>query len=281
MSENLNRDFSKYDTMETEELEKVLRLDAEAQEGEESDTELLLYVMEVLASRRDNANITGNTAQKAWESFQQNYMPEECVGNAPDKKRSYNAVPWLRRLIAAAAVIVLVICVPVTARALSLEKLWNVFARWAKETFSFVSGENTQVSEPDTNDNLEYLSLEEALLKNKIDANLIPTWIPDGYVLETIKKDTSPIKETYLAYYSNGDKVLRIRVQTFLSDDVQSIEINADYTEIYTASGVDYYIFQNVDQCRTVWVTGTHECIISGDLSIEEIKLMIDSIEKG
>ena len=30
MSDNLNRDFSKYEAMETEELEKILQLDAEA-----------------------------------------------------------------------------------------------------------------------------------------------------------------------------------------------------------------------------------------------------------
>ena len=48
MSENLNRgarDFSKYDTMATADLEEILRLDAESPEGAESDTELLLYVM--------------------------------------------------------------------------------------------------------------------------------------------------------------------------------------------------------------------------------------------
>ena len=91
MSENLNRDFSKYEAMSTEELEEILRLDAEAPEGAQSDTELVLYILEVLASRRNTNNITGNTAQEAWESFQQNYMPEEPqkpVGTKkPDRPR--------------------------------------------------------------------------------------------------------------------------------------------------------------------------------------------------
>ena len=42
MSDILNRkasDFSKYDSMETEKLEEFLRLDSEAPEGEEADTE--------------------------------------------------------------------------------------------------------------------------------------------------------------------------------------------------------------------------------------------------
>ena len=83
MSENLNRgsrDFSKYDTMETAELEEILRLDAALPEGAESDTELLLYVMGVLADRRRNNGVAGKTAFEAWESFEKNYMPgeEEC-----------------------------------------------------------------------------------------------------------------------------------------------------------------------------------------------------------
>ena len=44
MSENLNRDFSKNEAMSTEELEEILRLDAEAPERAQSDTELVLYI---------------------------------------------------------------------------------------------------------------------------------------------------------------------------------------------------------------------------------------------
>ena len=60
MSENRNRgirDFSNYDSMETEELEEILRSDADAPESKESDTELLLYIMEVLAKRRKRSGI--------------------------------------------------------------------------------------------------------------------------------------------------------------------------------------------------------------------------------
>ena len=95
MSENLNRDFSQYEAMTTKELEEILRLDAEAPEGAQSDTELILFILEVLASRRNNTNnITGNKAQKAWESFQENYMPEETETRAERKK----PVKWVRRL---------------------------------------------------------------------------------------------------------------------------------------------------------------------------------------
>lgn len=279
MSENINReirDFSKYDSMETEELEEILRLDAEAPEDHESDIELLFYVMGVLADRNRNTNITGNNAQEAWESFQQNYMPKECLEFKP-KKTS----PWLRRLISTAAVLALVICIPVTANAFSWKDAWDIIARWAKETFSFVSSENAEVNEPSPDENVEYVSFAQLLQKHNIPTNLVPTWVPDGFILERIEKDITPTQEIYRAYYTNGNIVLKIRIQTFLSEAFQKIEIGEDYAEIYTTAGIDYYIFDNADQIQAIWLNNAYECIISGDLSIDEIKKMIDSIEKG
>ena len=79
MSEKQNcgiNDFAKYDSMATEELEMILRLDAEMPEGQESDTDKILYIMEVLAGRNKNTRHAGKTALEAYESFKQNYLPE-------------------------------------------------------------------------------------------------------------------------------------------------------------------------------------------------------------
>ena len=276
MSENLNRDFSKYETMETEELEEILRLDAEAPLGAESDTELILHILEVLASRKNIENITRNRAQKAWESFQQNYMPEE-----PRKPAEKNAGNWLRSLTAAAAVVALLVIVPVSTSALTLGEMVSIFAKWARETFSFVSGEDTQVSEPALSDNLEYSSIQDILKKNNIDYDMVPTWIPDSFEVEKIEKDATPMQEIYTVLYLNGDAELRIQVRTHLSSDIQNNEIENEPIEIYSQGGIDYYIFRNLNQLRAVWVVDTYECLISGDLSIDELEMMIDSIQKG
>ena len=277
MSENLNRDFSKYEAMETKELEEILRLDAEAPEGAQTDTELLLYILEVLASRNNTENITENKAQKAWESFERNYMPEECQNPVARKKR----VPWLRRLAATAAAVALLIVIPFSTKALTLEEIMEIFGRWAKETFSFVSSENTEVSEPVSDDGRNFSSLQEMLREDNRDASIIPTWIPSGFSLEKVEKDVTPIQETYSARYVKGDLFFRIRVQNYLDDDFQKIETSQEYSEIYSVGNQDYYIFHNNKQNQAVWVRGTYECIISGNLSIDEMKLMIDSIEKG
>ena len=280
MSEEQSRDFSKYDAMTTQALEEILRLYISAPEEEESDTELLLYVMGVLADRRRNTNSTGKTALEAWESFQRDYLCEEedCSEQTP-KKDAKGAV-W-RRLIAAAAVVVLLICVPVTAGAFGWGNLWHSFARWAKETFSFVSGESAQVSEPDTVHRGEASSLKELLEASKRDASVVPTWIPEGFSLEKIEKDITPAQEIYRARYLDGDKNLEIRIQSYVREDAGKIEVNENLTEVYKSSDVDYYIITNNEKIQAIWLKDSYECYIAGDLTIEELKLMIDSIGKG
>lgn len=277
MSEKLNRDFSRYEAMTTEELEEILRLDAEAPEGAQSDTELIFYILEVLASRRNAKNITGNTAQEAWESFEQNYMPEEPQKSMDTKKPAF----WIRKLSAAAAVVALLVFIPISTSALTLEEVWDIFARWAKETFSFVSGESTEISEPSPEDEDIYTSLQELLLEENCDPTIVPTWSPDRFVLETLEKMATPMMELYTAQYIDGNQQLLIQITSHLTEDIRNNEIENDPIEIYSHNGIDYYICKNMDQLRAVWLVDSYECLISGDVSIDELKTMIDSIRKG
>lgn len=284
MSENRSRDYAKYDAMATEALEEILRLDASAPEGEDSDTELLLYVMGVLANRRRNTDSTGKTALEAWESFQQDYLSEEeeCLEDALDRKRpAPRPRLWLRRLIAAAALMALVVCFPLTAKAFGWEEIWEVFARWAKDTFCFVSDESAEVTEPDTEYDGDRDTLQTLLEKDKISIDLVPTWIPDGFELDKIEKDVTPEQRIYRAIYSNGEKKIIIRIQSYMVSESQRIEINEELIEIYEYSGVEYYIFNNNLQLHAIWINDSYECYIAGNLTVEEIKLMIDSIGKG
>ena len=116
---------------------------------------------------------------------------------------------------------------------------------------------------------------------NNRKSDMIPNIIPDGFTLEKVEKSITPVKEIYRAFYLNGDKELRIRVQNHIATDIQNIEIEEEFSEIYTLSEIDYYILANVEQIRAVWVVDSYECMISGDVSMNELKLMIDSIRKG
>lgn len=280
MSENQNRgvgDLSKYDAMTMEELEEILRLDAQAPEEQESDTEMILYVMEVLAARKGKNGHTGKTSLEAYESFKQNYMPEvnniETTSKASTKSRI--AFPrWFRSLTATAAVLAILLVGSVTVQAFGIN-IWGAMVKWTQETFHFGEWDS------DTNVDLPYTSLQEALEKGNVLMSLVPTWSPSGYEMTAITVDRSPLQTVYKAKYTNGEQVLRITVQDYLDRVPVYVEQSEGLVEEYEASGITYYLFENNERTQAVWIVDSYECRITGELTIEELKLMIDSIEKG
>lgn len=281
MSEQQNRrigDLSKYDAMTTEELEEILRWDAQAPEEQESDTEMILYIMEVLAKRKRNNGHNGKTALEAYESFKQNYMPEadhnEVLYREPVQKKS-GFPRLLRGLTAAAAVLAILILGSVTANAFGIN-IWETVVKWTQETFHFGEWGNSN-----TDDNLPYASLQEALEKWDTPAEIVPTWIPDGYELVDIRVEQTPLQKKYAAKYANGEQALRITVQDYLDKIPVYVEQSEGLVEEYEVSGITYYLFKNNKRTQAVWIVDSSECRITGELTIDELKMMIDSIGKG
>jgi hypothetical protein len=287
MSENTNRryqDFAKYDAMTTEELEEILRLDLDAPQEQESDTEVLLHIMELLAQRRKNDTVRSEkTALEAFESFQQNYMPKDihtATCNRKGKTNSRTHIRWLRTLAATAALVAFVFLGAVTAKAFGLD-IWKAVVQWTEDTFHINMGIPNDTEGPEKDDSLPYRSLEEALQKGKVETKLVPKWFPVGFQMTKIVIEDTPLQKIYGAVYQNGNASLKITVRHCLLTTPEYIEQSDGFVETYKASGISYYLFSNYESNRAVWIKDSYECYISGDVSIEELKLMIDSIEKG
>lgn len=277
-------EFAKYDAMSTEELQQLLREDASKPMGEESDTDVLFYVMEVLAKRRKERN-EGKSPEEALESFKKHYDTEneissdsEIVPVAP-KRRSIGR--WMQGLIAAAAMLVFVIGGSITAHAMGFD-LWEIIAKWTQETFHF--GYASQVEESDA-PSPDYenpcASLQEALNKQKITLELLPTWIPDEYIESDVLVTQTPKHRAFKADYENGDSTIIIRIAEYLDSFPVQVEQSDSLTEIYTPANIEYYIFDNNGFLQAVWINENYECYISGPLTLSELKQILDSIEKG
>lgn len=277
MSENQNRgniDFAQYDSMETEELEEILRSDAEMPEGQETDTDKILYIMEVLTERKRNNSHTGNTTLEAYESFKQNYMPETDNSIIPLKTKS-RLPRWVRGLTATAAVLAILIAGSITAKAFGFNA-WKAVVQWTQETFHFGNWGNS-----DPNNNRDYSSFEEALEQGNVPVWLIPTYIPEEFSLTDITVEQTPSRKIYRAIYTNGEQVLRITVQDYLNGDPVFVEQSDGLVEEYKNAGITYYLLENNKNTQAAWIVGSYECCISGRVAIDELKLMINSIEKG
>ena len=126
-TQNRNEDvFAKYNAMSTEELQQILREDASKPEGqEETSTEALFYIMEVLAQRRQARN-EGRNPEEALEEFQK-YYEEDDVSSQTERgpvvirKKNSAAPNWIKRLVAVAAIVILIFSGTLTAKAFGFD----------------------------------------------------------------------------------------------------------------------------------------------------------------
>lgn len=277
---NLERknDLTQYDSMDTEALQEILRTDASKIEGEVSDQETILYIMEVLAKRRKAQN-QGKSLDEAWEIFQKNY--EERTNHISEREPVKTGGKWKKGLVAAAAVVVLLLGGTVTAQGFGVD-LWQTIAKWTQETlFLGYMGQREESMGADSNYANPCASLQTALDEFKTEKKLVPTWLPEGYVETDVAVSQTPTQRIFSAKYEGNGKSLRIRIADYLSAHPSEIEQSDSLIEIYEVAGVSYYIFQNVDQLKAAWVVENYEGSIFGSVSLSEMKTMIDSIDKG
>ena len=276
MSETNNRnlrDYSKYDSMSTEQLQEILRLDAHQTDGEGMDTEELFYVMEVVTKRRkSNPATAGKSVEEAKAEFRKHYMPRE-------KPKTIAFPMWLRRAATIAAVLAIFLVVATTSVNAFGYDLWGKVAIWSKEFFHFEDEtRGTESEDPNSQYQLEFASLQDALDRNKISQPLAPQWFPDGYSLVDLNVSKTPREISISAIYSNSHSELIISIRQLIGSKPQEIEKSENTVLAYDINGITYYILNNHDELKAIWVVEDFECFISGNITIEEMKSIIDSI---
>jgi len=280
-----NQGFSRFDNMTNEELEEFLRLDVQKTEGEESDLEMLLYVMEVLAVRKKNSENPGKTAGEAFKTFKEHYMPDDSDDTAQvsskvqviNIKPTRRLRPWLSRLVATAAILALVLASSITVHAMGID-IGDIIVTWTQETFQLRSSKSDETNEAAANDQRKYTDLQQLLSESGIAQTLVPSFIPDGYELADLKTTESPVQLIFLAIFQNQEHTLKIQIKQYLDSDPQQVEQSDSLIEEYESNGTVYYIFADNINLQAVWINENYECYISGPLTIDEIKSMIDSI---
>lgn len=288
--------YAMYDAMTTPELEEILRADIESPKGGAADPEAIVYIAGLLAERKE---LQGkDRVEAAWETFQQEYLAEDAreeespvpakEGEQSPAKPRRTGRPALRRLLIAAAVLAALLGMGIVASALSGEDLWEKVPWWDGEEFRFtnkIGGDSAGYSQNDwakeTVPQDRFVSFAGELDSTDWRPDLLPAWIPEGYTLRRAKLDYTGDREAYLASYISGDKNIMVYAEEMVLGVEGWHEVEGDPLEIYEDSGVVYYFFRNVDRVKAIWIKDGYECYIAGDLTMEELKKMIDSVGKG
>ena len=110
---------------------------------------------------------------------------------------------------------------------------------------------------------------------------VIPSWIPDAYTLEESSIKHMQRYTKIRATFVNDTKEFTFTIRAYSAIEDASnviIEKSDEPVEVYVVNDIPHYIFSNLDIRNASWINNTVHCLISGDVSEEEIKTMIDSI---
>lgn len=276
-----------WDQLSTEQLEDILRADIAS--PNQTNDETVFHILEVL-EKREKENPSGRLpdTDQAWKEFQQYYNIPEGEGQSlypvrsdPETQPAPTSTKKNRRfrprkVLVVVAVLVLMFGSMLTAQAAGVD-VFGAIGRWTEEKFHF---EITPASEDGTTD----YTFREASRKRGLPQSLIPTWYPKGFESsEPIDDSVEDYVDSVYCEYINKEENRSYSVMVSRYDDSNSIaatvyEKDDTKVEIYENNGRNFYIMSNLDTLTATWSDGKMSIDISGQLEINELKHIIDSI---
>lgn len=272
---------SQFATMSTEELKNLIKTDCMAEQDDQMDIDTIMYLMEVIDARDNDANTPALEIDpiEAQADFTATYCADPTPAQNPpvpidtQKKKSSHGL----RFLIVALVAVMVCSVSVSAFHLNFLQM---FAEWTEDTFQFIA-QIVMGSEAEEGDPLSELR-EMVLKQSKV--SMVPYWCPDGFEeIETIEyalMSKSIFKSTLAR---DEDEIIVTITQYFDGVDTYTYTSEKEATDAVKIEqgGITYYMMENTGSITMTWLSGDFMCEIVGNITLEEMRSMIESIEKG
>ncbi len=277
-----------------DELEALLRFS-----GDPADVEVLFDTVVEAVVAREEKNPTGRLpdVDAAWDELQmmydngmnrerpsagENASPdilrghELQVAQGKDRPRRSSLLKVARVAAVMAAAMVLLLVLMIGAQAAGAD-VFGVLARWTEGTFYFETRTVTS-----TYCEALHNTIQEVFENQGIIGEYVPTWYPEGYNISSVMTADDKLGTSVRILLSNeleksfGISVDQYKEKKFI--DPQTFEIEANSVEKYPSNNRTYYIFSNDDSATASWSDGNILQRIWGDLTVPELKSMIDSV---
>lgn len=276
----------KYPTLSqlsTEELRRLLVHEMDAPNGETPDTGLIAAIEKVIDQREGTPKIDIDIATREFygrleAELEDPDMETSTAHGGSPKTHPARARPKMLQLfqkIAVVLVVFLAICGTASAFGLNI---FEVVAEWTADTFHFV----TQAPHEEASAQEDPFQDLRAAVSDITDTSVIPNWWPEG----TAERQNTAFAQTamgmriYNMYTTDsGQFSIRIYVYDSAPDNFSAQYEKSDNDVLeYDARGITHYIFPNNGKWGAVWIDGLVEVAIHGDLTVEQLEKMIDSI---
>lgn len=213
------------------------------------------------------------SAQESYDAFKQKLsaiIPDSGGGRSPFRARRAGARRILRTGLVAAVIVAVCLLVGVMAAQAAGVDILVTLARWTDSVFTF-----GEIYEPESDP-----SGEPGLSSTAIDTieSYLPN-VPPGFVSDepfTYFDVESGDLEYTVRYTGENHHIHFKAIQHDLSHDIL-FEKDIKSVEIYTLGAIDFYIFTNNNLQVAAWATDEFEYSISTDVSVSELKRIIDS----
>ena len=190
---------------------------------------------------------------------------------------------WKKALLVAAVLALLICLVSVTATGFDFGDL---FGRWSDSVFGYSEAEGEYAAigaYPIPEGEIKaYDSLQAALDDFGVKGYIAPTWMPEGFELTRCEAERGVRGVRFYAdYVSDSGQECFIKIREYDSADQLWVEKDTANTRILQHNGIAHYFVSDLDFEKATWVNGKLECMIYGQVSYEEMKIIIDSIYGG
>ena len=291
MPSDRNTAYPFLEQMRTEELEALLQQEFTAADGGEPDVDYIMAIMEVMKQRDANPPAAEADVDAAWRDFKENYqgqasayetevLPERDSSHL-DQITSPSPKKKSRRILRAAVITAACIVILCGAASAFGFDILQAFADWTAETFGFVTPGQEEAEAPQDD---PYNTLRLAVSK-ETDSPTVPTWFPDGTVLIGNISVVEHLDKTRIqaSFETNkGQFTIRVQIYNTVPEKYEgTYQVDNEFSEPYEVDGIIHYIMSNNDTNSVAWVNGVVEGHIQGNLSVEDLKEMVNSIYQG
>ena len=274
-----------FEEMSTERLHELLRQDFRSDAGDGLSGEELLEINRILSEREPDSAEDMPSAAELWQRFERDYLPEYESGSLYAEEEDDEPEPvltstskrgrrirWRSGAVSRVASVLLVVLLLVGAGAVTAEAAgygsWEALSRLAYGAFRW---DGEPAAQP---------PLREVLAAYDMTEPVAPAYIPEGYSLDWVNISQDAVRVNFYAKYENRDaEVLTVLVTCYFPDAAER-PVPVTEGESYVAGGIEHRIVERSGRCSAAWVNGRYECSISGGISAEEMRKMIDSVYK-
>lgn len=183
----------------------------------------------------------------------------------------------------AAAIAVVCVMSSLVAEACGIDLLGTI-ARWTSEVFVFEQNDipyaEVERYPIEIGETKEYDTLQDAVEALGIAAPLVPSWVPERYILLSVSVDHRAAGAAIYADYKSEDGRLNFRFSESARANQQIIEKDGTMEQIVLVKNIRHHILADQTETKISWINGDFECRASGDISEQEAKEIINSIYK-